>query len=450
MSLLLTEPTTEVHCLYVLLVTVSYIFCVYSWIKAGCRAVSLYSFFIAYAYLCNCGQSMLYVIGVPQEFLTAYYGASIDYMTHALRFQSICVAALNLGTCLALKKKKYCVSIESMRGWYNSLHPIRDKNEKVLFYLLIAFLLGTLYAAFEVARVRSSMSYNDWMYEGYKTVNTRFYFMYLFMFLSLRSVLRKQRVFFIYVCWLLFIILFMMLGLRTQAIPYVSLFIITLPLTNERLFNKKFIPIWIVGVLAGIIFLGIISSTRTGESVNLSDASSGEGAAVSFYASMADIGVSANTIANTMDLCDKGMPHYQSILYTITTVIPRKVLKIPITDIFNVDGALSSPGAYTSGMLRTPGAGYSFIAEAFLNFGWFGWVYMIFYGFLIARFESLAYQDFIKNQMFFKIVFLLFLSKQIFYARGELCLAEDYIEYMIFMAILYKLFTPQSKLFSIK
>lgn len=448
-SLLLTESTFENHCIYVLLITASYLFCVRTWIKSGCRAISLYSFFISYAFLCNCGQSVLFVLGVPQEFLTAYYGASFEYMTQALRFQCICIAALNFGTSLALKHKTDCVSTETMRGWYNGHHPIHDKNDKLLFYLMIVFLLGTLYSAFEVARVRSTMSYMEWMYEGSKTVNTRFYFMYFYMFLSLRSVLRKQYVVFIYVCWLFFILLYMMLGLRTQAIPYVSLFIITLPLTNERLFDKKFIPLWIVGVITGIIFLGVISSTRTGESVNLSETSSGQGPAVSFYTSMADIGVSANTIANAMDLCDKGMPHYQSILYSVASVIPQRVLKIPVSDIFNVSNAITSPGSYASEMLGTPGAGYSFMAEAFLNFGWMGWLYLILYGFLIARLENIAYRDFIQSQVFFKITFLLFLSKQVFYARAELCLSEDYIEYMVFTAILYKILSPKSKLLSI-
>ena len=449
LAILLRDASELSHTILVVATTFSYFLCAYSWIKSGSRVVSIYTFFIAYAFLCNCVQSLLYICGVPSEFLTSYMNISFLNITNALRFQLICIAALNIGTCYALTSRKQRVSIDQQITWYKSISNVKTKNDKYLFYLMLVLLAGTFYTAIQIAKVRSTMTYHDWMYEGSSLVNTRFYFMYFFSFLSLRFVFRKQHVLLIYASWLFFIVLFMMLGLRSQAIPYVTMFVITLPITHSGLFRKSLIPLWIVGLFFGVIFLGVISATRTNESVDLSSASTDQGAAVGFYSALADIGSSAKTIGNTMDLCDKGMPHYQSIIYSILVVIPERVFKIPITNTLGVSEAITSPGSYVSHQLGTPGAGFSFVSEAYLNYGWFGWIFILLYGFLIARMENVAYKDFMQTGNLFKITFLLYLAKQIFYARGDLCLGEIYIEYMIFTAIIYKILKQKGRLFSL-
>lgn len=448
-SLLLTESTFENHCIYVLLITASYLFCVRTWINSGCRLISVYVFFIAYAFLCNCGQSLLYVLGVPYEFLTSYWNLPVESVSYAFRFQLLCVAALNVGTCIALSRRSRNVSTDEMVDWYRNYDTVKNKADKYLFPIMIICLLGTMYAAYEVASLRSTMSYHEWMYGGHNDVESRFYFSYFFAFLSIRSVFRKQHTLLIYASWLFFIGLFMMLGLRTQAIPYITFLLITVPVTHSSIFQKKFIPFWIVGAFFFIIFLGIISSTRTGGTVDLSEADNGQNTAVSFYVALADVGASAETIGLTMSECDKGMPHYQSILYSIITVIPNRVLKLP-AEAFQVPGweAMSSPGSFMSHKVGLLGFGFSYIAEAYLNYGWFGWIFILLYGLLIARLENMAYQD-IMNGCFFKITFLLWLAKQVFFARADLCLGENYIEYMIFTAIIYKLIGSKERLFAL-
>lgn len=447
-SVVLNGDSEITHATLVILVAVSYALCVYSWVKSGCRLISVYVFFIAYAFLCNCGQSLLYVLGVPYEFLTSYWNLPVESVSYAFRFQLLCVAALNVGTCIALSRRSRNVSTDEMADWYRNYDTVKNKADKYLFPIMIICLLGTMYAAYEVASLRSTMSYHEWMYEGHNDVESRFYFSYFFAFLSIRSVFRKQHTLLIYASWLFFIGLFMMLGLRTQAIPYLTFLLITVPVTHSSIFKKKFIPFWIVGAFFFIIFLGIISSTRTEGTVDLSEADNGQNTAVSFYVALADVGASAETIGLTMNECDKGMPHYQSILYSIITVIPNRVLKIP-AEVFQVPGweVMSSPGSFMSHKVGLLGFGFSYIAEAYLNYGWFGWIFILLYGILIARLENMAYQD-IMNGCFFKITFLLWLAKQVFFARADLCLGENYIEYMIFTAVIYKLIGSKERLFT--
>ena len=432
------------HAFLVICVSLSYLICIFSWIKCGSRALSLYSFFLAYSFLCNCAQPLLYIFNVPVEFLNTYGILSLEEVSYSLRFQFVCIAALNLGNSLALQKKKYCMSTKEMELWYKSVDNSPTKNDKLLYKLMLVLLLGTLYATYDLAKVRGSMTYQEWSYGGSDNVQNHFYFSYFFCFLSLRSVLRKQHVLFIYICWLFFVVLFMMLGLRSTAIPYLSLFLIVLPLTNGNFFRKKYIPVWLLGGFFSIILMGIISAGRYQERVDLSTVDTSQGVRFMFYSAMSDVGSPGKTLGMTMKMCDNGVPKYQSILYSVVTVIPHRVFKIP----FPENEPLSSPGAYLSNVAGMEGYGFSFLSEAYYNLGWFGWLFILLYGFLIARMENMAYYDVMRKGNFFKLTFLLYLTKQIFFARGDFCLAEAYIEYMVFTAIIYKLFLPKQKLFS--
>ena len=448
-SMAFTDGSKLTHTILILLTTFTYALCIISWVKSGCRLISVYSFFIAYSFLCNCAQSFLFVLGVPEDYLTSYWNLPFEGVSYMMRFQLLCIAALNVGTAVAVSNRKRNVSIVQQINWYKHESGEKTAIDKKLFPVFLLFLAGTLFAAIEVAKVRSSMSYYDWMYGGHNDVQNRFYFFYFYAFLGLRYVFRKQHVILIYSSWLFFIGLFMMLGLRTQAIPYITFFLITLPITHSGLFKKKLFPLWILASFVFIIFLGIISSTRVNESVDLSEANTNEGALVSFYVALADVGASAETIGLTMKMCDEGLPHYQSILYSMATVIPQKVLKLP-EELFQFPGyeAVRSPGGFMSHKVGLIGFGFSYMAEAYLNYGWLGWIFIFLYGFLIAKMENMAYYDIMRGN-YFKVAFLLYLARQVFFARADLCLGEDYIEYMIFLAIIYKLFGSRERLFSI-
>ncbi len=447
-AVLLSDSSTETHTILVLCTVLSYLLCIYSWVKNGCRIISIFTFFLLYAFLCNCGQPLLFVCGVPTEFLNTYTVQAFSNISYSLRFQLLCIAALNVGVCLGTKNKKDCVNISQQIEWYKNENSKPTKTDKKLNIIMWMCFIGGVYAALEMAKIRSSMSYKEYMYEGMMEVANRFYFTYFFCFLSVRSVLRKQQTLLIYAGWSFFIVLYMMLGLRSGAIPYISLFIITLPITHSYFFKKKFVLIWILGIFFSIIFLGIISAARYHETVDISEVDTSKGTAFLFYTAMTDVGSPGKTLGLTMRMCDNGEPHHQSILFSILTVVPHRVFKIPI-DSFGFPEPLSSPASYLAHKANMPGFGFSFMSEAYLNFGWLGWTFVLFYAWLIAKMENMAYMDFIKNGNYFKIAFLLYLSKNVFFARSELCLSENYIQYMIFLAILYRVFQPKVKLFTL-
>ncbi len=440
--LLLRDPSMTTHIILVLSTVFSYFLCVQSWVNSGSRIISIYSFFLAYSFICNCAQPLLFIFNVPVEFLNTYQLLTLAEVSYSMRFHLLCIAALNVGTCIGVSKKSLCVTNGELVESYSNQSSSVTKMEKYIWWILIALLLGTLYSAYDMARIRSSMSYHDYMYEGFNDVETKFYFQYFFCFLSTRSVLRKQHVVFIYICWAFFVYLYMSLGLRAQAIPYISMFIITLPITHSNLFKRKLVPLWAIGAFLFIILMGFISATRYEEKVDFSTIDKSQGLAASFYWSMSDMGSPGKTLGNTMKMCDTKVARHQSILYSVLTVIPHRVLKLPIQG----DQAVTSPGAYLAGQAGETGYGFSYLAEAYYNFGWFGWLFTLIYGIIITRMENSAYKSISRGYSFFKITFLLWLSKQVFFARGDFCLGEAYIQYMVFTAIIFKLLYPKKRI----
>lgn len=433
------------HSLFAVLCVISYAICIYGWYKTGNRVISLFSFFVVYAFFCNCSQQILYVFGVPEIFLTSYYDVSFPAMVNMLRYQYVCISALNMGMMLYVRKKKNCIAIEHQIQVYKEENYHNSPKERILYLFLLLCFAGTALAAYKTALVRNSMSYAEYMDSGYESVNVMFYFSYFFAFLSLRSVFKKQNVFLIYCAWGVIACVYMMLGLRTQAIPYVSYFIICLPITHPGLFKKKFIPLWVVMGVSFVIILGWISATRSIEGAKLSSES--QGVSLDLIRTISDVGSSSQTIGITIKSVDEGLGVHQSIIYFLLTVVPTKVLKIP-SSIFETmignDQACISPGTFMSSYVGGYGLGFSFIAEAYLNFKWLGWIYVMLYGYIIAALENYSYKSIMKGD-YFPIAFLLILCRQIFYARADLWLCGSYIEYMIFTYILYRIINYKTK-----
>jgi oligosaccharide repeat unit polymerase len=138
-------------------------------------------------------------------------------------------------------------------------------------------------------------------------------------------------------------------------------------------------------------------------------------------ASLSEMGFSATTIGWTMDLVPKVRPFALGISYLVSV----------ITLIPNVFSAGRHPALTMSGYdipdfwlvaeidqdfaNRGGSFGFSYIAEAYLNFGWFGLILMAAIGFLFAKFVLWALRD---NDPAKMAVIAIFVSFFLFYPRG--------------------------------
>jgi oligosaccharide repeat unit polymerase len=140
--------------------------------------------------------------------------------------------------------------------------------------------------------------------------------------------------------------------------------------------------------IAGVDLFSIEFLTKTLTSVNNP-----------LVASISEMGFSATPIGWTMELVPKVRPFDlgMSFLVSIFTLIPN---------IFTSDrhpaltmSGYDTPDNWLVGIIdpafasQGGGLGFSFIAEAYLNFGWFGIVILGLIGFLFAKFTQWAVQD---------------------------------------------------------
>jgi oligosaccharide repeat unit polymerase len=138
-------------------------------------------------------------------------------------------------------------------------------------------------------------------------------------------------------------------------------------------------------------------------------------------ASVSEMGFSATTIAWTMELVPKVRPFDlgMSFLVAVLTLIPNVFTSdrhpalmmsgydIPDYWLVNIiDPTFASKGG---------GLGFSFIAEAYLNFGWFGIILLGLIGFLFAKFIQWALEDSDPAKM---AMIAIFVSFFLIYPRG--------------------------------
>ncbi len=139
-------------------------------------------------------------------------------------------------------------------------------------------------------------------------------------------------------------------------------------------------------------------------------------------ASISEMGFSATTIGWTMELVPKVRPFAlgMSFVVGILTLIPNvfsagrhPALTMSGYDIpdFWLVGELDKDFAERGGSF-----GFSFIAEAYLNFGWFGIIFLGFVGFVFAKFVQWAVRD--RDPVKMAIV-AIFVSFFLFYPRGS-------------------------------
>ena len=71
-----------------------------------------------------------------------------------------------------------------------------------------------------------------------------------------------------------------------------------------------------------------------------------------------------------------------------------------------------------------------------MNYGRYGWIFMILYGFILAYAEIFAYKKYRTGEYLIPVILLLLLSKNVFSVRGELALLIGYVRMAIYILII--------------
>ena len=429
------QSAQSAHTITTVLLICSYALCIYYWVSSGNRILSLYNFFILYAFFSNAGQSLLYILGLPDEFLNVYGDGSLSSIVRMLVFQYLCVSALGVGCAYFLNQQK-CppITVALQNSTILKQNVVRKSYEPFFWVVLLSSFLYVLFYAIKMVVLRQSIDYGE-LYETRSEWNTTSYqFANLFVLLFCYYFLfRKLKTKIIYFILFIIIVCYMLSGSRGLAISFLCIFLIMLPITNPDLFKRKYYAVWIIGSIFFFSLLSVISSNRTSM---LNDALNTEqNLLMNLYGTISEMGMSARTVTFTMDAIDQGnVDYHQTILYTLITSL------VPFTNDLAILEEQYLPlatwvshyaGSYTTGL------GYSFIAEAYMNFGWWGWLFMLLYGWFIAYAEITAYRKILNGRYYWALCLLIILSRQVFYARAQIELIGGVLRLLEYLTIVF-------------
>lgn len=409
------DKTMANHSLFSFTNLVAYIFCIISWYKLGGRVLSMYVFFVVYAFFCNAGQSVLYSIGVQDAFMYTYTHESIGDITKMLRFQLLCVSALNLGVCYYLSKHK-TVSIFDLRRHYNKSTSENNRYDDVLnilMYISFAFITVT---CINMLILRQRMDYIDFFSIGRGESATLFatVFDLLSIILPLRCLFSNKHVRLVYAFYFFFICVFMLVGSRGLAIRYLTITMMCLPMTHPRLFTKKLIVVWIVGVILGFAGLSIISASRT-QTLSASNFDMSNSLSMALVNSMDEMGNSERPAVLAITEADGGLGNKQTFLSTIVCGFVPFTSNMPYfqENLFYMGNYLTEKVNSLSGL------GSSYIGECYLNYGWLGYLFMLLYGYMVAYGENEANKKVLRGDYLAALLLFAILSRQVAFGRAE-------------------------------
>ncbi len=433
-----TEPTDSVHNLFTILNLISYGLCFYYWISSRCRVVSIYTLFVAYCLLSNLGQSVLYLFFVPDELLFLYSFVSFEEIVKMLRFQYLCISGLALGTALYVSKTSRCVSLKEQQEAYANSKPQPSPIDGILNVLLYISLGYFVLVSIRLIVMRQTMTYAE-IFDAGRGLDQNLitsFIKYFYILLPLYFIFKKKHTSFILMVLLFAIAAFMYSGARGLAIPSFCILLITAPLVKPRLFQKKYVIVWI---LASFVFFASLSFLSFARSVSVGSGLDENKTMLGYTMStVSEMGGSAIPAALTIEAVDNGSLHrYQTIAFTvIRAAIPfSSGLSFIKESDFNLSNWITN---YANSLYS--GLGFSCIGELYMNYGWFAWIFMIFWGWFIAYAENSAYKRLEKGKYLYALILLIIICTLVPWARDEFQRVQGTIRDSIYIAIIWGLF----------
>lgn len=413
-----------------------YFWSIYTWLKVTKNYLSLYFFFLVYCFFSNAGQTLLQFFPNPgYSHINIYTAYSKSYILRMVVFQIICVLAMHIGALIscAIYNKK------------NTGEIIITNN--VSFPTIINDLLFTIASIISIIdsiqqfQLRMQYSYGDYYYYMRESSSP---YLLAFFYISMISYYfcnynDKTRKTLIYAVAFIQSFIMLLVGRRSTIIPILASLAFLSFLTRPRYLSRKKVVLYI---LASFVFLAVSGSIAELRSHDLNSILSGNVKGIVqkglFYRIgdvIQEMGSSARTILLTMHRNDIGIPHQSTIFYDfIQSFIPQDVL-----DAVGIyEPTIAVPSAWiTYHTNSSSGLGYSIIAEAYLNYGYSGFIFTGIYGFIVSYLELYCIKKSKEGKILVPTLIIYVLANQIFYARAHFGLATSRIRISFILMIVY-------------
>lgn len=417
------------HNWYLACIYLSYFLCLYNWIARGNRFFSLFVLFVMFSLFYNVSQSLIYAFTEEDTVLYVYSHYSLSEVCYMLKFQFLCIAGFYLGTSLYLDRKCHNVSRQQIDYYYEKKRPSHLKNEKILFKLFLLCAVCVFGFTIYQLRLRQTMTYSE-LYQNRELISP--YFSLGTMLIGLYFIYQKRHVKLVYFFYIWFIVAYTLAGTRSMSMVYVSALWLTTPMVYPKYFQRKYYPIILGVAVSAIASISVVSSMRTSDMTSGPSVDTGEMGVL--FASLREMGTSqVPTMITIEHFPEQG--YSPTVLYfLIKLIIPADLLEGIVPDSWRL-----RIGKWTTDISNTTYTqwGSSWLAEGYINYGEFAWIFTLLYGYIIVWAENGALIRIMKGKYLLAICLLTCLCKQIFFARAEIALLTDYLKPCVYIAIIW-------------
>ena len=194
---------------------------------------------------------------------------------------------------------------------------------------------------------------------------------------------------------------------------------------------------WAVGGVFAFSLLGVIGANRN--NLNVSIVSSDNGIGANVISTVAEMGGSARPAVYAIEAADNGTFNYLTIPTTIVRAVIPMSSHIPFIKANNV---VLSEWVTDYAQNFSSGLGFSCIGELYVNFGMWGWIFMLLYGYFICYAENESYRRIIRGDLLYPLVLLTLLCTMVQWALSEFVRSLNVIRYGLYF-IVAKMITHQ-------
>lgn len=424
------------HNRYLLYVYISYFLCLYCWIGRGNRVLSLFVLFVLFSLFYNTSQSFVYAITKDFSFLHIYNSYTLADVCYMLKYEFLCISGFCLGISVYLNKKSHNVSHNEVVLYYKKKRKENNNMNRFFIIFVICSIAVFAYTIYQLI-LRQTISYGE-LYESRETISP--YFSLGTMLIGLYYILIKCHVKLVLLLYVWFIFAYTLAGTRSMTIVYIGALFLIIPILYPQYFQRKYYPLIFALILLGFFSISVFSQLRN-SSIGSTMALETNNMPI-YLASLKEMGISQLSTLITIDNFDKA-PYSQTIFYfVLLSFIPSFILESVLPESWGL-----RLGSWVTNISNTTYVqwGSSWIAESYLNFGQFGWLFTFLYGYLIVYAENSSLRRILRGDYLLSICVLTCLCKQLFFARAEIHLLVDYFKPCIYILAIYYLTKKESK-----
>lgn len=357
------------------------IYCVISWIKRGNQLISPYVIFLLSLYVFSFGQSFLWALGLDSDrTLVGFYGITISEIFDAQVLTLIMLASFHIGASFWMTKrntnvnsfdisKNYTPQLKQI-GWFFFIISAIPYASETIHDMVLSMTkgYGAVFGKGKVGLDNLTGFISDYFIPSV---------ICLFIVYKNSKVFRK---FFLGIL-LLNVTAILITGGRSNAVILLSLLIIMYHYLIKQ-FTRKWILVGGIGALLLLQVLAYIANIRTEEGRNIGF----DGIKIESNAAVDAIAEMGGTMfcqIKTMELVPskESYRYGKSYLYSFTTLIPN----LGFWEIHPAKKESNLGDWLTDSLGLGYGTGFSMCAEAYANFGYYGFIIFFFWGWFLAN-----------------------------------------------------------------